>query len=92
MIIAKPIKNVLELQKNQNDCIRSLLRKNILDMVILIDEREVEDEKFIYDDEFSVLRSFFTNYIKLKGNGVVKEMVERVLNLPIKRRETNIKK
>jgi hypothetical protein len=79
--VLKPLKKILTLQEYQNDGIKCLLRKDILELVTCVNERG-----FIYDDELEVLRKLYINYTKLKGNGIVKKAVEKVFELPIKNR------
>lgn len=79
--VAKPLQKILKLQEFQNDGIRCLLRKDILEIVTSVNERG-----FIYEDELEVLRKLYINYTKLKGNGIVKKAVEKVFDLPIKER------
>lgn len=79
--VLKPLKKILTLQEHQNDGIRCLLRKDILELVTCVNERG-----FIYDDELEVLRKLYINYTKLKGNGIVKKAVEKVFELQIKNR------
>lgn len=79
--IIKLLKKILLLQEYQNDGIRCLLRKDILELVTNINERG-----FIYEDELEVLRKLYINYTKLKGNGIVKKAVEKVFELQIKDR------